>query len=179
MGIDNESMPPSDDQFTLYHQELLDGCYDCVDRLVINAYFPKCQTPGGFRVWWRDLFGSDDTLDNVHLMRMAGRFGRRARGWAKANNIPVQFCVAGERKHEVAEGLMPKSADFTGVFLIQVSKAPAAVWEARRFGKNGLELSRKKPWPYVNHYSFHIIDPDWGHITIRMSSHPPYVSMVC
>ena len=29
------------------------------------------HTAGGFRVWWRALTGSDDTLDNTHLMRMA------------------------------------------------------------------------------------------------------------
>ena len=26
---------------------------------------------GGFRVWWPALIGSDDTLDNAYLMRMA------------------------------------------------------------------------------------------------------------
>ena len=31
----------------------------------------------------------------------------------------------------------------------------------------------KQPWPYVNHYSFHIWDPDWGHVTIKMRGHPP------
>ena len=28
--------------------------------------------------------------------------------------------------------------------------------------------------PYVNHYSFHILDPDWGHLTIKISRHPPF-----
>ena len=29
---------------------------------------------------------------------------------------------------------------------------------------------------YVNHYSFHILDPEWGHITItiKISGHPPF-----
>ncbi len=35
-------------------------------------------------------------------------------------------------------------------------------------------LERKKPWPYVNHYHFHLIDPEWGHLTIKMSGHPPF-----
>jgi hypothetical protein len=30
------------------------------------------------------------------------------------------------------------------------------------------------PWPYVNHYHFHLIDRDWGHLTIKMSGHPPF-----
>ena len=69
---------------------------DPSDRIVLNAYFGMGHSPGGFRVWWR---GSDDTLDNAHLMRLAGRFSRRVRGYAKAHDIPVIDCVAGERKH--------------------------------------------------------------------------------
>ena len=45
------------------------------------------HTAGGFRVWWRALTGSDDTLDNTHLMRMAGRFSRRLHGYAKYETI--------------------------------------------------------------------------------------------
>ena len=41
------------------------------------------------------LTGSDETLDNAHLMRMAGRFSRRVRGWAQAHQIPVIDCSAG------------------------------------------------------------------------------------
>ena len=49
------------------------------------------------------LFDSDDNLDNTHLMRLAGRFSRRIRGWAKKHGIPVIDCRAGERKHEIGE----------------------------------------------------------------------------
>ena len=45
---------------TLY-QDLLSGSYDCVDRIVLNAYFRMGHDPGGFRVWWRALTGSDQT----------------------------------------------------------------------------------------------------------------------
>jgi hypothetical protein len=47
---------------TLY-QDLLGGSYDCVDRIVLNAYFRMGHDPGGFRVWWRALTGSDETLE--------------------------------------------------------------------------------------------------------------------
>jgi hypothetical protein len=82
------------------YQELLSGSDDCVDRIVLNAYFGMGHGPGGFRVWWRALTGSDETLDNAHLMRLAGRFSRR--GHAKARDIPVVDCLAGEREHDVA-----------------------------------------------------------------------------
>src|ERR1700752_1700871 len=72
---------------TLY-QDLLGGSYDCVDRIVLNAYFRTGHDPGGFRLWWRALTGSDATLENAYLMRMAGRFSRRGRGCAKAHGHP-------------------------------------------------------------------------------------------
>jgi hypothetical protein len=34
------------------YEELLGGSYDCVDRIVLNAYFGMGHSPGGFRVWW-------------------------------------------------------------------------------------------------------------------------------
>jgi hypothetical protein len=46
------------------YQELLGGSYDCVDRIVLNAYFGMGHSPGGFRVWWRALTGSDETVDS-------------------------------------------------------------------------------------------------------------------
>jgi hypothetical protein len=30
----------------------------------------------------------------------------------------------------------------------------------------------------ANHYSFHIMDPAWGHVTIKMSGHPPFPAQV-
>jgi len=61
------------------YAELLRGSYDCVDRIVLNAYFCMGNGASGFRVWWRTLTGSEKTLDNAHLMRMAGRFEPRRR----------------------------------------------------------------------------------------------------
>ncbi len=110
------------------YQELLSGSYDCVDRIVLNAYFGMGHSPGGFRVWWRALTGSDDTLDNAHLMRLAGRFSRRVRGYAKAHDIPVIDCVAGERKHDVADDYLAKTAVIEGLFLVLVGRAQAPVW---------------------------------------------------
>ncbi len=111
------------------YAELLTGSYDCVDRIVLNAYFRMGHDPGGFRIWWRQLTGSDETLDNTHLMRMAGRFSRRVRGYAKASGIPVVDCPVGERKHEIAEEYLAKTTVTQGLFLILVGRAQAPVWD--------------------------------------------------
>jgi len=167
------------DQLSALYSEFLEGGYDCVDRVVCNAYFSMGQSGGGFRMWWRELHGSDENLDDNHLMRMAGRFSRRLRAWAKGNGVPVVYCAPGERKHETAEQYLSTHEVKPGLFLVLVSKAPALVWEAQQTGTGKLgQLVPKDPWPYVNHYSFHILDPDWGHVTIKMSGHPPFGAQV-
>jgi hypothetical protein len=168
------------DDFCERYGDLLTGSYDCVDRIVLNAYFPLGHNPGGFRTWWRRWHdGSDDDLDNTHLMRMAGRFARRVKAWGQASDVPVIYCKAGERKHLIAEEhLAARPPSRPGVFLVLVAKAPARVWEVRRSESSGVIGNIAKKTAYVNHYSFHIMDPAWGHVTIKMSGHPPFPAQV-
>ena len=126
------------DQLSAHYRDLLAGSYDCVDRIVLNAYFSLGMTPGGFRYWWQQLTGSEEKLDNEHLMRMAGRFNRRVRAYAKANQIPVKECAAGEKKHKIAEQHLMGEQHLAdgeakpGLFLILVAKAPALVWDVKK-----------------------------------------------
>ena len=162
------------DDFTERYRDLLTGWYDCVDRIVLNAYYPMGNTAGGFRTWWRRMIGGPDAeadavLDNTHLMRLAGRFARRVRAWAADNAVPVIDCKAGERKHLIAEEYLRTHSVGPGVFMILVCKAPAMVWDVRRSADGMVigNLARKRT--YVNHYSFHIMDRQWGHLTIKMA----------
>lgn len=162
------------DELSAYYEQLLEGRYDCVDRIVLNGYFPLGQQGGGFRTWWRRLSGSDANLDQEHLLRLAGRFSRRVHAWAKQHGVALIHCAPGQRKDELAAKYLPQQPGYRGLFLILVAKAPALVWEVK-LGRGGVpHLQRKNPWPYVNHYHFHLIDPDWGHLTIKMSGHPPF-----
>jgi hypothetical protein len=164
------------DELSERYADLLDGCYACVDRIVLNAYNPLCHSAGGFRLWWRQLMGgSEEQLDTAHLMRLAGRFSRRVRGFAKAHGIPVIDCRRGERKHDIAEEYLTTHSVQSGLFLILVAKAPAPVWEVQR-APGVLHLVKKTP--YINQYSFHILDPEWGHLTIKLAGHPPFGAQI-
>lgn len=163
------------DVLSKHYREILDGVYECVDRIVINAYYSPGYSGGGFRSWWRLLKGSDDELDNTHLMRLASRFSRRVHACCKKEGIQIIPCKSGDRKHELAEQYIPKETGFNGIFLILVSRFPAVVWNVHKATKH---LEKKKPYPFVNHYWFHIMDKDWGHITVRISAHPPFGGQV-
>ena len=69
----------SSDGFSARYGDLLSGSYDCVDRIVLNAYHTLCYQPGGFSTWWRRLHGDDEQLDNAHLMRSDAALRRSRR----------------------------------------------------------------------------------------------------
>ena len=166
------------DQFTDYYKDYLDGTYDCIDRIVINAFNPLLQGGGGFRFWWRQLYGSDTHLDNTHLMRFAGHFSRRIKAYTEKNNIPLVFCKPGQRKDELINTYLPQEKDYVGLFCIFVNRAPGSVMEVKSSGTGSIDIRKKKPYPYVNHYAFHIMDKAWGHIIIRFCPHPPFNAMI-
>src|SRR4029077_10748693 len=74
---------PAPDDFLSYIGELLRGSYDCVDRIVLRAYYPMGQTSGGFLLWWNEL-NPNTALSQEHLRRMAGDFSRRVRAFGRA-----------------------------------------------------------------------------------------------
>jgi hypothetical protein len=175
MGRSNMIIP---DEFCEYYENFLDGTYDCVDRIILSGYFISAQSGGGFRLWWRDLMGGDDSLDKTHLMRFAGRFSRRIHAFTKERGIPLIHCHRDDRKHELAKEYFPKDPTFRGVFCILAGRAPAPVRDIQRFSSGAINITRKTPQPYVNHYSFHIMDPEWGHMVIKLCPHPPFNAQI-
>lgn len=140
---------------------------------MLNAYFRQGHIPGGFRNWWRALYGNDDKPDNAHLIRLAGRFSRRLRAYAKKEGI-IRYidCKPGDRKAEIAKKYLPQAPDFVGVFAVLVGRASAPTWHINK-NKAGYIQHIVRKYAFVNHYCFH-----WGHVAIRMSGHAPFMTQV-
>ena len=45
----DKEMTEALDEYSDYYVDLLDNTYDCVDRIVLNAYFRMGQAAGGLR----------------------------------------------------------------------------------------------------------------------------------
>jgi hypothetical protein len=165
---------PSPDDFSTYLGTLLNGTYDCVDRISLRGYFPLGQTSGGLLMWWNQLY-PNTPLTQQRLRSLSGDFARRVRAYAQKHRLPLRYCPVGDKtKHAQAESLRPSDPNFQGVFAIFIAKAPALVWQVKNNRAGKVVLRRPKSWPLVYHYHFHILDKEWGHITIRMSGHPPF-----
>ena len=106
-------------------------------------------------------------------MRLASRFSRRLRAAAKAHQVAAVDCSAAERQHAIA-AQYPLTAEVAAALLmVLVSRAPALVWDVQISAAGKISnIERKKPRPWVNHFSFHILDPEWGHLTIKISGYP-------
>ena len=53
------------------------------------------------------------------------------------------------------------------------------VWDIKEFGAGKIDIRKKNHFAsYINHYSFHIIDQEWGHITIKISGHFPFGAQI-
>lgn len=118
------------DKLTETYSDLIEGSYDCPDRIVLNAYF----------------------------------------------SLIIQ-CRSEERKHLIAQQHLPQDPEFSGLFLVLVSRASGLVWDVTHT-VDGRIQNLSKQYRFVNHYFFHIINPVWGHVTVRMSAHPPFGAQV-
>ena len=167
------------DEFAERYGDLLTGSYDCVDRIVLNAYSPLGHNPGGFRVWWRRWHGdSDEGLDDAHLMRLASRLAGAGAGVGEGERRPGDRLQGrGAQARDRGRVTCPGHVVRRGVFLILVARSRASLWKVNR-SAGGAITSLQKKIEHVNDYSFHIMDPDWGHMVIKMSGHPPFGAQV-
>jgi hypothetical protein len=92
----------------------LQRSYDCVDRVVLNAFYPLRQTGGGLRAWWRYLHGDDTTLDDDHPRDMAGTFSRRLRGFC----AKLPRSRRGPATASMNWRNLPANPKFCGLFLV-------------------------------------------------------------
>jgi hypothetical protein len=128
----------------------------------------------GMRSWWPQLHGDDSQLDDKHLREMAGTFARRLHAFCAKQGIAIIEARSGERKHELAEPHVPKDPSFRALFLVITGNAPAPIWEVKRNTDGRIsEVRHRKNWPFVKHYYFHIMDREWGHVTI-ICGYPPF-----
>lgn len=169
------------DDFTRQYTDDLEGVCDCPDRMVFWCYEPHLMNGGGMRVFWRNLHdGDDSTLTTEHLENMAGGLTRRLLAYCEKQHIPVLEAHKGEHKCDRASEHWPQDPKFSGLFLAISSLADAPTWVVDRSRTSGkiINIHRPEKWRRVRHWFFHIMDLEWGHVTIRMCAHPPFTCML-
>ena len=149
----------------------------CPDRLYLNGYVAKLQTPGGVVYFFHDHRGKP--IASPALFEPIGeKFRRDIRDWAQANGVPVIRFKAGERKADVMAPYLDAAAS-TGhsqVAAIGWAQEFQLVWDAR---KRDTDPSRPPQFSFakaerrVTCYYFYLWDEFWGPAFIKICAYFP------
>jgi len=141
----------------------------CLDRLYLNGYVNKLQTPGGVVYFFHD-----------HRFEPIGeKFRRDIKAWAQANGIPVIRFAAGDRKAEVMAPYLQAGAA-TGrsqVVAVGCAQEFQRVWTAR---KRATDPGRCPQFSFtteqrrVSVFYVYIFDEQMGPGFIKICSYFPY-----
>ncbi len=150
----------------------------CLDRLYLNGYVAKLQTPGGVVYFFHDHRGKP--IVSPALFEPIGeKFRRDIKDWAHANGIPVITFKAGERKAEVMAPYLDAAAA-TGrsqVAAVGCAQEFQLVWTARKRATDPgrcPQFSFTKERRRVSVFYVYIFDEQMGPGFIKICSYFPY-----
>src|SRR5271165_215563 len=150
----------------------------CLDRLYLNGYVAKLQTPGGVVYFFRDHRGKP--IVSPALFEPIGeKFRKDIRDWAQANGIPVIRFTAGQRKAEVMAPYLDAAAAAGRSQVVAVGCAQEfqLVWTARRRDTDpGMcpQFSFTKEQRRVSVFYIYIFDERMGSGFIKICTYFPY-----
>ena len=150
----------------------------CIDRLYLNGYVPKLQTPGGVIYFFHDHRGKP--IVSPALFEPIGeKFRKDMNGWAQANGVPVIRFRAGDRKADVMAPHLDAAAASgrSQVAAIGCAQEFQLVWTARKRdtdpGKPP-QFSFTKEQRRVSVFYVYIWDTAMGSGFIKICTYFPY-----
>jgi hypothetical protein len=150
----------------------------CVDRLYLNGYVAKLQTPGGVIYFFHHHRGKP--IVSPALFEPIGeKFRRDVKDWAQANGIPLIRFGAGDRKADVMAPYLDAAAA-TGrsqVAAIGCAQEFQLVWTARKRDTDPggcPQFSFTKEQRRVSVFYVYIWDTTMGSGFIKICTYFPY-----
>ena len=150
----------------------------CLDRVYLNGYVAKLQTPGGVVYFFRDHRGKP--IVSPALFEPIGeKFRRDIRDWAQANGIPLIRFAAGDRKAEVMAPYLQTAAASgrSQVAAVGCAQEFQRVWTARKRDTDPggcPQFSFTKEQRRVSVFYVYIFDEQMGPGFIKICTYFPY-----
>jgi hypothetical protein len=150
----------------------------CPDRLYLNGYVAKLQTPGGVVYFFHHHRGKP--IVSPALFEPIGeRFRRDIRDWAQANGIPLIRFAAGDRKADVMAPYLEAAATSGRSQVVAVGCAQEfqLVWTARKRATDPggcPQFSFTKEQRRVSVFYMYVFDEQMGPGFIKICTYFPY-----
>jgi len=150
----------------------------CLDRVYLNGYVAKLQTPGGV-IWFFHEHRGKPIASPALFEPIGEKFRREVRDWAQASGIPLIRFKAGERKADVMAPYL-QAAAATGrsqVAAVGCAQEFQLVWTARRRDTDPAgcpQFSFTKEQRRVSVFYVYIFDTQMGPGFIKICTYFPY-----
>jgi hypothetical protein len=150
----------------------------CLDRVYLNGYVAKLQTPGGVIYFFHDHRGKP--IASPALFEPIGaKFRADMREWAQANGIPVISFRAGERKADVMAPYLQAAAAAgrSRVAAVGCAQEFQLVWTARKRDTDPggcPQFSFTREQRRVSVFYVYIFDIQMGPGFIKICTYFPY-----
>jgi hypothetical protein len=150
----------------------------CLDRVYLNGYVAKLQTPGGVVYFFHDHRGKP-IVSPALFEPIGDKFRRDIRDWAQANGIPLVRFSAGERKADVMAPYLDAAAAAGRSQVVAVGCAQEfqLVWTARKRDTDPggcPQFSFTKEQRRVSVFYVYIFDERMGPGFIKICTYFPY-----
>jgi hypothetical protein len=150
----------------------------CLDRVYLNGYVAKLQTPGGV-VWFFHEHRGKPIVSPALFEPIGERFRRDIKDWAQANGVPVIRFKAGQRKADVMAPYLgaAAAAGRSRVVAIGCAQEFQLVWTARKRDTDpGMcpQFSFTREQRRVSVFYVYIFDERMGPGFIKICTYFPY-----
>lgn len=153
---------------------------ESLDRVYLNVYQPKLQTPKAVYYFLREFHGRG-AVSSQKMKCITDRFLADIHHYAHRHDLPIVAFEKGQRKEDVAAQYLQESEGCEGILFI--GKAQEKV---RTFRTEGRRNDRGETYPWivestamVNQYYFYGVDKDFGPFFLKYSSYFPYGAKLC
>ena len=151
---------------------------DCVDRLYLNAYVPRLQSPGGVVAF---LGRGDHVVPSPALFgQITQAFKKELLAWCQAEKVRFIEFRKGDRKDDVVQPYRAHFPKSEGVVLVGVAQERANSWTATKQAQGPrVHFDFHRRSVSVNHYYFYFIDREWGPGFLKVCSYAPFTIKLC
>ena len=149
-----------------------------LDRMYLNVYVPRLQSPEGVAGFFRSYRGYK-YVSSALMDPISKGFVCAIEEFAIAGQIPLVTFRKGERKDDIAAEQRKSFVGDEGVVFIGKAQEKSPAF--RTIKRTSPETGIKYPWivrgsAMVNQYYFYIVDRDFGPIFIKFGSFFPYTA---
>ena len=154
---------------------------ESIDRMYLNVYVPRLQTPEGVANYLRFDLGYR-FASTVVLEPKTTAFVRAIERFVESHGLALMTFEKGQRKDEVAAEFRQRHGEREGV--VFVGKAQEKAWVPRTQRRRNPKTGVSYPWltkttAMVNQYYFYIHDEDFGPFFLKFCSYFPYTAKLC